>query len=103
MSDLPTREEFSKQLNGKFRVYFHPEQPTEVELTEVSELRQKPGYEAFSVMFLVPIEIGPVQGLYKTEHDSLGTMDLFLVPVAQSEKGFSFESVFNYMITASND
>jgi len=103
MSEFPTRDEFFNQLNTKFRVYFDAEQPTEVELTEVSELREKPGYTAFSIIFLVPTEIGALQGLYRTEHDSLGTMELFYVPVAQSEKGFSFESVFNYKITASDD
>ena len=103
MSEFPTREEFTSQLNTKFRVYFDAEQPTEVELTEVSELREKPGYTAFSILFLVPAEIGLRQGLFKTEHDSLGTAELFLVPVGQTEEGLSFESVFNYKITASDD
>lgn len=102
MSEFPTRDEFFNQLNTKFRVYFDAEQPTEVELTEVSEIREKPGYEAFSIIFLVPAEIGMRQGLFKTEHDSLGTLELFYVPVGQSEKGLDFESVFNYKTTASD-
>lgn len=102
MSEFPSRDEFSNHLGTKFRVYFHPEQPTEVELTEVSEIRRQPSSEAFSLIFLAPPEVGPWQGLHKTEHDSLGTMELFLVPVGQSEKGWSFESVFNYKLTASN-
>jgi hypothetical protein len=102
MSEFPSRDDFSNHLNTKFRVYFQPEQPAEVELTEVSELRQKRSSEAFSLIFLAPNEVAPFQGLYKTEHDSLGTMELFLVPVDQSEKGLSFESVFNYRITPSN-
>jgi hypothetical protein len=102
MSDFPSRDEFANHLNTKFRVYFNPEQPTEVELTEVSELRQKPGFEAFSLIFLVPVEIGPLQGMFKTEHDALGTMDLFLVPVEQTQKGLLFEALFNFKISASN-
>jgi hypothetical protein len=102
MSEFPSRDEFSNQLNTKFRVYFDAEQPTEVELTEVSDVREKPGYTAFSIIFLVPTEIGVRQGLFKTEHDSLGAMELFYVPVGQSEKGLNFESVFNYKITASD-
>ena len=102
MSEFPGRDEFADNLNTKFRAYFHPEQPTEIELTEVSELRQKPGFEAFSLIFLVPNEIGPLQGMYKTEHDSLGTIDLFLVPVEQTEKGLLFEALFNFKLPASN-
>lgn len=103
MSELPTREDFLERLNTKFRVYFDAEQPTEVELTEVSELRQAPRNEAFFVYFLAPNDIPPVQGLFKTEHESLDSTELFLVPVGQSEKGLSFEAVFNYKITPSGD
>jgi len=99
MSELPTREDFLEQLNTKFRVYFDAERATEVELTEVSELREKPRIEAFHITFLAPNDAPPHQGLFKTEHDSLGTMDLFLVPFEQSEKGLGFESIFNYKVT----
>jgi hypothetical protein len=98
MSELPTREDFLDHLNTKFRVYFDAERATEVELTEVSELRKMPRYEAFSLSFVAPNDVPPLQGVYKTEHDSLCTMELLLIPYEQSEKGLSFEAVFNYKI-----
>jgi hypothetical protein len=98
MNEFPTREDFLKQLNTKFRVYFNAENPTEVELTEVSELRQQPRYEAFNITLLAPNDIPPEQMLYKVEHDSLGAMELFLVPFDRNEKGLYFESIFNYKI-----
>ena len=103
MSDFPSRDEFAEHLNTKFRTFFHPEQPTEIELTEVTPMREKPGFEAFSLIFLVPQEIGPFQGMFKTEHDALGTMDLFLVPVEQTQKGMLFEALFNFKLPPSND
>lgn len=103
MNEIPTREDFFEQLNTKFRVYFNAENPTEVELVEVSEVRRQPRYEAFSIAFLAPNDIPPEQMIYKIEHDSLGALELFLVPFELNEKGLYFESIFNYKITASND
>jgi hypothetical protein len=98
MNELPAREEFLKNLNTKFRVFFDPENATEVELTEVSELRQKPRYEAFSLVFLAPKTIPPVQGLYRVEHDALEPLELLLVPFEESDRGYYFESLFNLKI-----
>jgi hypothetical protein len=103
MNELPNREDFLKHLNTKFRVFFDGVQPTEVELTEVSELRQKPRYEAYSLVFLAPKTIPPMQMLYRVEHDALGTMDLFLVPFEETENSFAFEALFNQKITVASD
>jgi hypothetical protein len=103
MNELPARDDFFKHLNTKFRVIFNAEQATEFELTEVSELRKKSLNEAFSVVFLAPKTIPPVQMLFRLEHDALGIMELFLVPFEANEKGFSFEAVFNRKITAVDD
>jgi hypothetical protein len=103
MSELPTRDDFANHLNTKFRIFFRAEQATEVELTEVTKMRQKPRYEAFAVTFLAPNETPPEQGLYQIEHDQLAPMELFLVPVEQDAKGLSFEAVFNRRLTPSED
>lgn len=101
--ELPTRDDFASRLNTKFRVFFNAEEPTEVELIEVTKLRQKPRYEAFAVTFLAPNDIPPEQRLYKVEHDTLDAVELFLVPFAQNEKGLSFEAVFNRPLTPEDD
>ena len=103
LPELPTRDDFAGHLNTKFRIFFRPEEATEVELTEVTKLRQKPRYEAFAVTFLAPNETPPEQALYKVEHDALGTMELFLVPFEQNEHGLSFEAVFNQRLTPADD
>jgi hypothetical protein len=103
MNELPKREDFLNHLNTKFHVFFDGEQPTEVELTEVSEIRQQPRYEAFSLVFIAPKTIPPVQMLYRVEHDALGQMELFLVPFEENERGFAFEALFNQKIKGSDD
>jgi hypothetical protein len=103
MNELPTRDDFLKHLNTNFRIFFDGVQPTEVELTEVSELRQKQGFEAYSLVFHAPKTIAPLQMLYRVEHDALGEMGLFLVPFAETENGFAFEVLFNQKINAVGD
>lgn len=103
MSDLPKREDFLKALNTKFRIFFDDENPTEVELTEVSELRQKSKFEAFSIIFASPKTV-PLQAMtFHVEHDALGGMQLFMGPVEETEDSYLFEAVFNQPISAVND
>lgn len=103
MNELPAREDFAKQLNTKFRVFFDAVNPTQIELTEVSELRKKPRFEAFSLVFRAPKTIEPQQQLYLIEHDLLGTMELFLVPIEETDDNYVFEALFNQKIIASDD
>lgn len=103
MSELPTRDDFVNRLNSKFRIFFNAEEATEVELIEVTKLRQNPRYESFELIFLAPNDTPPEQRLYKVEHDTLAAAELFLVPVAQDEKGLSFEAVFNHRLTPEDD
>jgi hypothetical protein len=103
MNELPKREDFLEQLNTKFRVFFDGQHSTEVELTEVSELRQKSKFEAFSLIFAAPKDIFPQALLYRVEHDTLGAMELFMGPVEETEDSYLLEALFNQRISAAND
>lgn len=103
MNELPSRDEFFQHLDSTFRVFFNEQEPTEVSLIEVSEVRPRSNFAAFSLVFLAPKTILPEQRLYRVEHDSLGEMVLFLVPFEENEKGFCFEALFNQPIKAAND
>lgn len=103
MSELPTRDEFAEHLNTKFRVETGAKQWTEMELTEVTELSQKSRQESFALIFLAPEYAAPEQRLYQMQHDALGTLDLFLVPVSLDKRGLRFESVFNRLINVEDD
>ena|SRR5262249_46094495 len=94
-----TEAEFSKHLNTTFHVATK-EQPTDLELTLVkgylTQEHEEPGMERFSVFFSGPVDRFLSQGIYSLEHEVMGAFELFLVPIAQNEKGFQYEAVFNY-------
>jgi len=102
MNEFPSRDEFFNCLNDKFRIFFSPEQATEVELIEVTEIRKQPRVEDFSLIFSVPKSVPSRQSLYHVEHDALEAMDLFLVPVEETPESYLYEAVFNRKITVSN-
>lgn len=49
----------------------------------------------FALTFQAPAEVNPVKGVYRLEHEQLGTLELFLVPVAGDQDSTDFEAVFN--------
>lgn len=69
-----------------------------VSATPVGEARRggKVREHAFSVLFLgspgAPIL---PQGIYRLDHDALGSLDLFLVPVGREGDRIQYEAVFN--------
>ena len=98
MSAPLTEEEFSKHVNTKFRVSSN--QPIELELYQVkgysSQSHEQQGMERFSAFFRGPRDPLLPQSLYALEHERMGALELFLVPIAQDENGCRYEAVFNY-------
>ena len=98
MSVPLTEKEFSKHVNTKFRV--KGEQPMELELTEVKaymgQSNEESEMERFSAFFRGSVDSYLPQGTYALEHEGMGAIDLFLVPIAKDEKGLRYEAVFNY-------
>ena len=72
----------------------------ELELTEVKaymgQSNEHSDMERFSAFFHRPGDRYLPQGTYAFEHDAMGALDLFLVPIARGDKGFRYEAVFNY-------
>ena len=95
-----TEKEFSKHVNTKFRVELDGENSVDLELTEVKGYMNKPheqtGMERFSTYFQGPPEPYLAQKLYAFQHAGMGSFEMFLVPIAKNDRGFSYESVFNY-------
>ena len=94
---LPTEEEFSRHLNTKFYALV-AEQKYELELVEVkgyvAQGNQQTGLERFSLFFnssnFLP------QQMYSLEHEQMGALNVFLVPIAENGNSFNYEAVFNY-------
>jgi hypothetical protein len=98
-----TEKEFSKHLNTTFRASLDGESGVDLELIEVksymSKHAEQDGMERFSAFFNGPADVRLEQGTYRLQHELMGRFEIFLVPVAVSEKGFRYEAVFNYFKT----
>jgi hypothetical protein len=86
-----TVDTFRPLLHERFRVAPDGVPAFEVELVEVTEIPRDPGARApFSLVFQggpnPPLE----QRIYRVEHDELGELDIFLVPIAVDQ----YEAVF---------
>ena len=105
MLDKLTSADFSTQLNQTFKIHYHSDKILEaqlileVELIEVAEYSEKwaglSKRRPFSILFRGPKDTNLAQGIYKVEHDKMGTVELFLVPIMPDENGNLFEAVFN--------
>lgn len=89
---------FQEQLNSEFQIKFETGEFVTLELTEVKDLRNvhEASRRAFSLVFqqhdkslLLP------QKMYFIEHQELGKLALFMVPIANHESGFVYEVIFN--------
>ena len=98
MSAPLTEKEFSKHLNTTFRIKGEP--PVDLELTQVKAYMDQSNdhsdMERFSAYFHGPEDRYLPQSTYALEHEAMGVVDLFLVPIAKDEKGLRYEAVFNY-------
>jgi hypothetical protein len=86
---------FSQHLHTQFNVSLDSSTTIAIELTTAAERPTAPNYECFSLLFVGPETPYLGQGLRTLEHATLGTMDLFLVPVGKDARGVTYEAVFN--------
>ena len=97
-----TEKEFSQHVNTKFRVNLDAEYGVDLELFDVkgymSKHNEQTGMERFSVYFQGPGEPYIPQKSYTVQHDQMGEFELFIVPIAKTDAGFRYESVFNYFL-----
>ena len=90
-----------KQLNTKFSIPLE-ERRVDLELTEVmgaeNGMPELEGTERFSLYFLGPGDFYLPQRIYRMEHDELGELDMFIVPVSKDKTGYRYEAVFSRLI-----
>jgi hypothetical protein len=91
---LLTAEDFRPHLGAGFRL---ADESAEFELLEVTERAgaARPGSRAsFSVVFRGPAQPVLEQRIRRLEHDSMGALELFLVPIGRDAGGVLYEAVF---------
>jgi hypothetical protein len=86
-----TVDDFAPLLHHRFRLAPGEGPSFEVELTTVTEIPREPGGRApFSLVFQGGPSPPLPQSIYRVEHDDLGVIEIFLVPIAADR----YEAVF---------
>jgi hypothetical protein len=98
VQQLPTKEAFQASVNSTFKLLVEPDTWFDLKLTEMTEGRSLPRQEQFSLIFQAPLDAPPEQRIYRLEHERLGMLDLFLVPIERNGTGVCFQAVFNRSI-----
>src|SRR5262249_14892857 len=95
MPGSPDSKSFAENLHSVFRMLLPEGASLNLELIEVAEQNNSPQLEQFSVTFRGPLTPVCPQQIYKLEHERLGTMELFLVPLGPEKEGMLYQSCFN--------
>ena len=89
--DTLTTADFAPLRGDRFRIAPGDAPPFEAELIEVTEIPREPGGRA---PFSIVLRGGPSpplpQRIYRVEHERLGAIEIFLVPIAADR----YEAVF---------
>jgi hypothetical protein len=96
LQDL-TAVSLEAHLGTPFRIDLGGASPLGVELYEIARHEQHPGprQQPFSAYFRGPYSPILPQRIYTLEHDRLGTLEIFLVPIGPDAQGMRYEAVFN--------
>ncbi|HVS40436.1 MAG TPA: hypothetical protein VMS17_33065 [Gemmataceae bacterium] len=97
MVELPTRTVFEVHRGTKFRLEEEPGSALELELVEVTMMRgaSDPRGRPFSLLFRGPAAPLLPQRIYAMEHERLGRLEIFIVPIGRDAAGVRYEAVFN--------
>jgi hypothetical protein len=97
MSFDPSLSVFAPHLGTAFRVCAADSPPIELNLVEATDKGSVPSQEQFSLIFRGPNEVPLEQSTYTLEHELLGAIDIFLVPVAKDGAGRLYEAYYNLL------
>lgn len=90
LEDL-TVDDFRPLQGDRFRISPDEAEPFEVELVEATEIPREPGGRApFSLVFKGGPNPPLPQRTYRVEHEKLGELEIFIVPIALDQ----YEAVF---------
>ncbi len=94
--DRLTPEEFEGATATGFRLRADGPDGTSLVLESVTRRAASPagGRAGFSVVFASDSPVVHPQRIYRVEHDTLGVLDLFLVPIGHGSTGIRYEAVF---------
>jgi hypothetical protein len=94
---------FTPRVGEPFRLHVQGVEPTDFVLESVNAIPVS-GWrpddvaehrQPFSLVFLGPPTFVLPQAIYRFEHDSIGTFEIFIVPIGRTDQGVSYEAVFS--------
>lgn len=88
---------FLENLGSTFYLLVSGSEKAELELVEVSELKAARLQEMFSIEFRCRSGSVLPQRAYRLEHEKMGQLDLFLVPIRKDDQWVYYEAVFNQL------
>jgi len=90
-------EDFQPLINDKFAIEVEADGATTLTLTEVDARAgtAASGREPFALVFRGDGDTVLPQRIYRLEHNLLGALDIFLVPISQGDDHVLYEAVFN--------
>jgi hypothetical protein len=89
-----TLDDFASHLDAIFKMH-SPAGIVPLQLTKAEGLgHAKRAGGAFSLLFVAPIGPWLPQSTYPIEHPTLGTMNIFLVPIGPVSDGNGYQAVF---------
>jgi hypothetical protein len=94
-----SKEAFVEQIDTEFRVLENEEPVLSLKLIEVTGPGVQGVQERFDLLFRGPLQTPLGQGIQRVEHERFGVMDLFLVPISREADGFTYEAVFNRLLS----
>lgn len=100
MNERPAIGAFQACLQQKFRMGLGAGNSLDLELIEVRDLgrrRHSDGSQltCYALIFRAPTRAAAPQATYQVQHDTLGRLEIFLVPIGADEVGMRYEAIFN--------
>ena len=89
--------DFQPLIDDKFGIEVDIENATTLTLTEVESRAGMgaSGRDPFALVFRAEGETVLEQRIYRLEHESLGAIEIFLVPISQGDDHVLYEAVFS--------
>ena len=98
VAGYPDKAAFAGQVDSAFTAMRGDGEPLALRLADLEEAPSAPQVESFALHFHAPESAPAEQGVYRLDNDALGSMEVFLVPVARENGSLVLEAVFSRFI-----
>ncbi len=98
VTNIVSKEAFEATVHSAYLMQLGPDQAVPLQLVEYKLQLLNALQECFSLLFQAPVDAPNEQLLRTLQHQSLGELEIFLVPIKKNADGLFYEAVFNRML-----